>query len=151
MANFVIRTAVDSDVPAIAHIVHDAYASFIPLIGRAPSPMFEDYRALVAQGIVRVLFQDDTLVGVSVVAAARDHLLLRALAVTPARQSRGNGRHLIADAEAEARRLGLRELRAVVHVTMVKAARLYRSLGFEEYKRAEENGYYRAFLRKRLG
>jgi N-acetylglutamate synthase-like GNAT family acetyltransferase len=151
MASFVVRPAVESDVPAIAHIVHDAYASFIPLIGRAPSPMFQDYGALVAQGMVRVLLQDDTIIGISVVVPAANHLLLRTVAVVPSRQSSGNGRRLTAAAEQEARRLGFREIRVMIHVGMAKGIGFYRRLGYEEYERTEEDGYHRVLLRKRLG
>jgi ribosomal protein S18 acetylase RimI-like enzyme len=74
---------------------------------------------------------------------------LRTLAVSPSRQSSGSGRRLIAAAEEEARRLG--EIRVITNVTMAKGIRLYRSLGYEEYERTGQDGYYRVFLRKLVG
>jgi ribosomal protein S18 acetylase RimI-like enzyme len=74
-----------------------------------------------------------------------------AIAVSPSRQSGGNGRRLIAAAEEEARSLRLGEIRVVTNVTMAKGIRLYRSLGYEEYERTGQDGYYRVFLRKLVG
>ncbi|MGO8914578.1 MAG: GNAT family N-acetyltransferase [Stellaceae bacterium] len=151
MAASVIRPAVDADVPAIAHIVHEAYASFIPLIGRALQPMLDDYRAYVAEGAVWVALDDDGIAGAAVLLARADHLLMRTLAVMPSRQRGGHGRGLVGFAEAEARRRGLREIRAVTHVSMAASIRFYRGLGYEEYRRGGEADYYRVLLRKRLG
>jgi len=151
MAEIEIRAAVAADLPAIERLMHDAFAGFIPLTGQAPQPMVEDHAALIAQGVVWVLLEDARLAAAAVMTPASDHLLLWTVAVTPARQSAGHGRRLIAFAEDEARRRGLSEIRAVVHVTMAKALRLYRALGYEQVRRVEQGGYYRVFLKKRLG
>ena len=150
MANIEIRAAVVADIPAIERLMHDAFAGFIPLTGQAPQPMLEDHAALVARGAVWLLVEDARPAAALVITPASDHMLLRTVAVLPLRQSAGHGRRLIAFAEDEARRRGLGEIRAVVHVTMAKAIRLYRALGYEEVRRAEQGGYYRVFLRKRL-
>jgi len=150
MTNLVIRPAVEPDVAAITRVVDDAYADFIPLTGRAPTPMFDDYPALVAQGKVWVLLDDGAVVGAAVLLPAEDHLLLRTVAVAPSHQSGGHGRRLIAFAEEETRRRGLAEIRVFTNVTMAKSIRLYRGLGYEEYKRAMQEGYFRVFMRKRL-
>jgi ribosomal protein S18 acetylase RimI-like enzyme len=79
-----------------------------------------------------------------------DHLLLDNIAVRPERQGQGLGRRLIEFAEAEARRLGYRELRLYTHEKMVENIALYRRLGFEQTGRGHEAGYDRVFMTKHL-
>jgi ribosomal protein S18 acetylase RimI-like enzyme len=145
-----IRLASDADVPAIARIVHDAYAGYIPLIGRAPQPMYIDYGAKVAERSVHVLAEGERILGLAVVDSQPDHLLLEMLAVAPRDQGAGNGRRLVEFVEREARRRGHGEARVLSHVTMTGALRFYRGLGYREYCRSEQERYVRVFLRKEL-
>ena len=150
MALVDIRAAGDADVPAIARVVHDAFAGFIPLIGRAPWPMFQDYVARVAQGAVWVLTEDGAVVGVVVLQFNDDHLFVETIAIAPPHQGRGHGRRLLAFVETEARRRGRDETRLHLHLTMTRGIALYRRLGYTEYARREVDGYYRVYLCKRL-
>ena len=150
MALVDIRAASDADVPAIARVVHDAFAGFIPLIGRAPWPMFQDYIARVAQGAVWVLTEDGAVVGVAVLQFNDDHLFLDTIAIAPPHQAKGHGGRLLAFVEAEARRRGYDETRMHMHLTMTRGIALYRTLGYTEYARSEVDGYHRVHLRKRL-
>ena len=38
-----LRRAVMADAPAVAALTRDAYAKWVPLIGREPKPMTADY------------------------------------------------------------------------------------------------------------
>jgi ribosomal protein S18 acetylase RimI-like enzyme len=66
--------------------------------------------------------------------------------VSPARQSLGLGRQLLAFAETEALRRGYREIRLYTHQTMVENQRLYASIGYEETGRGTEDGYDRVSI-----
>src|SRR5690348_14398896 len=124
MALVDIRIAVDADVPAIARVVHDSFAGFIPLIGRAPWPMLQDYLARVAQGAVWVLTEDGAVVGVAVLQFNEEHLFIETIAVAPSHQGRGHGRQLLDFVEDEARRRGYDETRLHMHLTDRKSTRL---------------------------
>ena len=150
MAPVDIRIAVDADVPAIARVVHESFAGFIPLIGRAPWPMFQNYPARVAQGAVWALSEDGVVVGVAVLQFNDDHLFIETIAVAPSHQGRGHGRRLLDFVEDEARRRGYDETRLHMHLTMTRNIALYRKHGYTEYARSEEDGYHRVYLRKRL-
>ena len=150
MALVEIRIAVDADVPAIARIVHDSFAGFIPLIGRAPWPMFQNYPARVAQGAVWVLSEDTAIVGAAVLQFNDDHLFIETIAIAPSHQRQGHGRRLLDFVEDEARRRGYDETRLHMHLTMARNIALYRKHGYTEYARSEEDGYHRVYLRKRL-
>jgi ribosomal protein S18 acetylase RimI-like enzyme len=150
MALVDIRIAVDADVPAIARVVHDSFAGFIPLIGRAPWPMFQNYLVRVAQGTVWVLTEDSAIAGAAVLQFNDDHLFIETIAIAPTHQRRGYGRRLLDFVENEARHRDYAETRLQMHLTMTRSIALYRKRGYTEYARTEEDGYHRVYLRKRL-
>ncbi len=150
MTEIVIRPAVATDVPAVAGIVHDAFAGFIPLIGQAPAPMLDDYRASVAQGAVWVLTEDDTIAGIAVLKFVDDHLLANPIAIAPARQRKGHGRRLLAFVEEEARRRGYGEIRLHVHMGMSRSIAFCKAQGYAECGQHERDGYVRVCLCKPL-
>jgi ribosomal protein S18 acetylase RimI-like enzyme len=145
----VIRPARPEDRAAVEAVVAAAYARYVARIGKPPGPMLDDYGRRIADGAVSVFEEaDGTLAGIIVLLPKADHLLLDNVAVRPDRQGRGIGRALIGFAEAEARRLGFRELRLYTHVTMVENIALYTGLGFTATGRGTEAGYDRVFMRK---
>lgn len=146
-----IRPAVAADVPAIQALVRAAYGKYVARIGKPPGPMLDDYAARVAAAHLHVLVADGALAGLVVLLPQPDHLLLDNVAVAPARQGQGIGRALLAFAEAEARRLGHAEIRLYTNEAMAENLPLYRRCGYEETHRAEQAGYRRVFMRKRLG
>jgi ribosomal protein S18 acetylase RimI-like enzyme len=147
----VIRRARPADQAAVEAIVAAAYSPYVELIGKPPGPMLDDYGALIAQGAVTVFEDADGRIGAILVLLPKpDHLLLDNIAVRPERQGQGLGRRLIEFAEAEARRLGHRELRLYTHEKMVENIALYRRLGFLETGRGHEAGYDRVFMTKHL-
>jgi ribosomal protein S18 acetylase RimI-like enzyme len=145
-----IRRAIAADVPAIAKIVDHAYRHYVARMGKPPGPMLEDYAARVSEGAVWVLEEGTVLAAIIVLLPAPNYLLLDNIAVSPARQSLGLGRQLLAFAETEALRRGYREIRLYTHQTMVENQRLYASIGYQETGRGTEAGYDRVFMRKQL-
>jgi GNAT superfamily N-acetyltransferase len=145
-----IRTATTADAPAVAGIVEDAYRRYIPRLGRPPGPMLDDYPARISEGVVWVIEEGTSVVGILVLLPKPDHLLLDNIAVAPSRQGFGFGRRLLAFAEAEAIRQGYREIRLYTHEMMIENQRLYATIGYEETGRGTEAGYERIFMRKQL-
>ena len=148
-----IRPAVRGDLGAIKAIVRDAYAVYIPRIGREPGPMGWNYAALVDADEVWVATEEDedAVVGVLVLRLQPDHLVLENVAVAPAEQGRGVGRRLIDYAERHARALGLPEVTLYTHERMTENRRLYASLGYLETERGTDEGLRRVYLRKPVG
>ena len=145
-----IRCARAEDRAAVEAIVRDAYAVYIERIGKPPGPMLDDYATRVAERAVWVLEEGAVIAALIVLKPEPDYLLLDNIAVSPARQSLGLGRRLLAFAEAEALRRGYREIRLYTHQTMVENQRLYASIGFQETGRGTEAGFDRVFMRKPL-
>ncbi len=144
-----IRQATTADLHAVEGIVTRAYTKYIARIGAPPGPMVDDYPARIAAGEVWV--SGDPVRALIVLVDEPDHLLLDNIAVDPAAQGTGQGRILMAFADAEARRRGYSELRLYTHQTMVENIALYARLGWEETGRGVSVGLARVFFRKGLG
>lgn len=146
-----IRPATAHDVAPVQALIEAAYALYIPRIGARPGPMLEDYAALIAQGRVEVFEEQGQVLGVLVLIAQADGLLLDNVAVSPAAQGRGLGRQLMAHAESRARQLGLEVVRLYTNEAMSENLGLYERLGYRETHRAVQAGFRRVFMEKRLG
>jgi ribosomal protein S18 acetylase RimI-like enzyme len=142
------RVAVPGDREAVERLVEAAYGGYVERIGRRPAPMDADYAALIAAGRVTVAERDGTVAGILVLVPMGDHLLVENVAVDPEAQHSGIGRRLMAHAEAEARALGLAELRLYTNEKMVENIEWYPRLGYRETERRAESGFARVFFAK---
>lgn len=143
-----IRAARPGEESAIRDLVRDAYALYVPRMGKEPGPMLDDYAQRVTEGSAFVLEIDGVIAGITVLLPFEDYLLLDNVAVAEAFQGRGLGRVLVDFAEAEAARRGYAELRLYTHETMVENVAIYKRLGWEETHRVTEKGYDRIYMRK---
>ena len=145
-----IHPAVPEDLAAVEAIVRSAYAPYVLLIGREPGPMLDDYAALIGQGHVYVLFDEGGISGIIVLIPEERAMLLDNVAVRPDAQGRGHGRTLIGFAERMARERGLGAIRLYTNEAMTENVALYGRMGFVETHRAEERGFRRVYMTKRL-
>lgn len=145
------RRATLADVPAITALVRDAYARYIERLGRRPSPMDDDHAVYVERGEQWVIADEaGTVIGAVVLTPRDDHLFVDNLALAPALHGRGLGRLLLEHADAQARRLGLPELRLYTNAKMTENLAIYPKLGYERTGRKMVGIYDRVFFRKTL-
>lgn len=119
-------------------------------MGREPAPLHADYEALIAQGVVYVLANEEEVRGVLVMMSWERSLLVENVAVDPRFQGQGLGQVLMAFVEQQGRKEQLDEIRLYTNEVMTENLRFYHKLGFEEDGRRVEDGYHRVFLRKGL-
>jgi ribosomal protein S18 acetylase RimI-like enzyme len=125
-----LRRAVTSDAPAIRALTREAYAKWVPLIGREPKPMTADYAEAVRHHRIDLLHLDGVLAALIETIAEADHLLIENVAVAPAFQGRGLGRKLMAHAEQIAAASGFGEIRLYTNKLFADNIALYRRLGY---------------------
>jgi ribosomal protein S18 acetylase RimI-like enzyme len=145
-----IRAATADDVESVRSVVDAAYRHYIARIGKPPGPMLDNYARRIADAQTWVLEDAGRILGILVLEQGPPGLLLDNIAVLPGSQGKGFGRALIAFAEAEARRRGLGEIHLYTHALMSENIALYRRIGFIEARRANEKGYDRIYMTKRL-
>ena len=127
----VIRRATPDDAQAIRALTRDAYAKWIPLIGREPWPMVADYDVAVREHLIDLLLGAGTVVALVEMIVQADCVLVENLAVAPAHQSRGYGRALMNHAEQVALGLGHRRLRLYTNQRFTENIALYGRLGYQ--------------------
>ncbi len=127
-----------------------AYDVWVPVIGRRPAPMDDDYAHHIAAGEVFVFEDGGAVAAVVVLIEAPDHLLLENVAVEPGQHGRGLGGLMIRFAEAEALRRGHGEVRLFTNELMQTNLLIYQRLGFVETHRATVRGFGRVFMTKVL-
>ncbi len=152
MGEYAVRLAQRDECAAIEACVRDAYAKYIPRMGRPPAPMLADYLALIARGVVYVLYEpnDEDLCGVIALWPSDGAMFVENVALHLHAQGRGLGRRLMSFAEEQARAAGLREVRLYTNEAMTENLAFYAHLGFQETDRRLEDGYRRVFMRKPL-
>ncbi|MCH4870212.1 GNAT family N-acetyltransferase [Pseudomonas sp. TMW22089] len=146
----VIRRAGQGDAEAIAALVNQAYEPYIRRIGKKPGPMLDDYRQVVADTHTFVLEEGADLLGVLVMSLEDTGLLLINIAVQPRYKGKGIGKILMAFCERHALRNGCDAIRLYTHELMTENIAIYKKLGYQETRRATENGFARVFMRKAL-
>lgn len=138
------------EVPRIEALVRAAYALYVERIGREPAPMNADHTSAVVAGRVLLARAGADLVGVLVTEPHGDHLLIENLAVDPRAQGTGIGHALLERAEAEARALGLPELRLYTNAKMTENLVYYPRQGFRETDRRTEDGFDRVYFAREV-
>ena len=147
----VIRVATAADVDGVRNCVDAAFTPFAIRIGRAPTPMLADYKALTAEGRVFVAEREAAIGGVIVLQWEAEAVLVETLAVHPVCQGCGVGQSLLAHAETEARRAGKSRVRLYTNELMAENLIWYPRRGYVETDRREEAGRRRVFFAKRVG
>jgi len=135
-----LRPAVAADAPAIRDLTRDAYAKWIPVIGREPKPMTADYAAALRNHRIDLLHVDADLAALIEMIPETDHLLIENVAVSPRFQRRGLGRQLMAHAERAAGSLGYAEIKLYTNKLFAANLLLYAQLGYRVDREEEFSG-----------
>ncbi|MFD2262679.1 GNAT family N-acetyltransferase [Lacibacterium aquatile] len=126
-----IRPALPEEWEIVRRITLDAYAKWVPLLGREPLPMLVDYRQAILDHRIDFAERDGDVLGLIELVPGTAHLLIENLAVDPAAQGQGVGRALMAHAQQLAHDQGLAELRLYTNKLFEANIRFYRGLGFK--------------------
>lgn len=146
----VFRTATPDDVPGIRSLVRQAYAKWIPTIGREPRPMLVDYAEAIHDFRFDLLTVDGQLAGVLQTCPCADHLWIENVAVHPNHQHRGHGQSLLVLAEQLARHAGLDALRLLTNAAFASNVALYQKLGYEIEQSEAFMGGTTLYMQRRL-
>lgn len=146
-----IRLAKATDEPAIRECAEQAYARYVPLIGRKPAPMVADFAAQIDAGEVFVATDgQDQLQGFIAFFVEDEHVLLENVAVLPRAAGQGVGKALISFCEAFARTQTLKSVQLYTNEKMVENLSIYPKLGYAEVDRRSEDGFNRVYFEKAL-
>ena len=145
-----MRQAVAADAAAIRALTREAYAKWVPLIGREPKPMTADYAQALRNHRFDLLHLDGRLVALIETIAGVDHLLIENVAVSPDCQGRGLGRRLMAHAERLAAAQGHAEIRLYTNQRFAENVEFYRRLGYRVDREEAFSGGIVVHMSKRV-
>lgn len=146
-----IRPARPGDEADIRDCAEQAYARYVPLIGRKPAPMVADFAAQIAAGDVHVATDDDgRFEGFIVFYDEDDHVMLENVAVHPRAAGKGVGRALVGFCENAARQRQLGAVHLYTNEKMTENLSIYPRLGYVEVGRRSEDGFDRVYFEKTL-
>ncbi len=145
-----LRRAGAADASAVRQLTREAYAKWVPLIGREPKPMVADYAEAVRHHFIDMLYLDGELAGLIETIPEVDHLLIENLAVAPAFQGRGVGQHLLAHAEALTASLGHGEIRLYTNKRFAANVAFYLKRGYRLDREEAFTGGVMVHMSKRL-
>lgn len=145
-----IRAAIPDDLDAVKACAEQAYALYVPRMGRKPAPMVADFAAQISAGHVHVAEADGAVAGFIALYPRGDHIHVENVAIPPALQGRGIGRALLVFAEDEAKRRGRAAVELYTNANMTENQSFYPRLGYTETGRREEDGFARVYYRKEL-
>jgi ribosomal protein S18 acetylase RimI-like enzyme len=124
------RRATAADAAAARNLTREAYAKWVPVIGREPKPMTADFDAAIRDHRVDLLCRGEQVVALIETIAEPEALLIENVAVSPAYQGRGLGQRLMAHAERLATAMGYGEIRLYTNARFVENVALYQRLGY---------------------
>lgn len=146
-----LRQAVAGDAAAIRALTRAAYAKWVPVIGREPTPMSADYDAAVAKHRFDLVHVNGTLAALIETIAKDDHLLIENVAVGPPFQKRGLGRWLMAHADTVALASGFGQVKLYTNKLFTENVVLYQRLGYRVDREEEFRGGVTIHMSKRIG
>jgi GNAT superfamily N-acetyltransferase len=151
MSALKVRRAAAADAAAVRTLTRQAYAKWVPVIGREPKPMAADYDEAVQKHRIDLVYCDGVLAGLIEMIPEVDHLLVENVAVAPGLQKRGLGRYLMAHAEEVARALDHSEVRLYTNKLFADNVELYRRLGYRIDHEARTERGIAVYMSKDLG
>ena len=146
-----LRRATAADAAAARALTCEAYAKWVPVIGREPKPMTADFDAAIRDHRVDLLRQGERVVALIETIAEPEAMLIENVAVSPACQGRGLGRRLMAHAERLAAAMGYGEIRLYTNARFVDNVALYRRLGYAVTREEPFLGGRVTHMSKRFG
>lgn len=145
-----LRRAEPADAEAIGLLTREAYAKWVPLIGREPLPMTVDYAQALATHRFHLLHVGQDLAALIETVVDGEQLLVVNVAVRPAFQGRGFGVRLMALAEQIATDAGLAGVRLYTNQLFAANIALYASLGYRIDREEALNGGVAVHMSKRI-
>jgi len=139
-----------ADAAAIRKLTREAYAKWVPVIGREPKPMAADYAEAVQKHRFDLLYANGALAALIETIKCADHLLIENVAVSPSYQGKGYGRMLLAHAERLAASSNFGEIKLYTNKLFAENVQLYVRLGYRVDREEEVKGGTVVHMSKQL-
>ena len=147
-----IRAATVADLAAIVTCSNLAFAPFAGTADEDTGDLHlaTNLRSQIHEGSIRLICDGTEVLGYISFWPTADNMFVDTLAVLPKHHRRGLGSELLAFADFETQRLGLRAITLFTKARMTGNLRFYQSRGYCETGRCDDDGFCRVFYTKKL-
>ena len=145
-----LRQARKEDADAIRSLTREAFAKWVPLIGREPFPMLADYREVLKKHRIDLLFVKGELAALIETMPNDNYLRIINLSVSPTQQGRGMGRKLLDHAERLAASMGCEEIKLYTNKLFAETLTFYDRLGYQVEREEEFMGGVTVHMNKEI-
>lgn len=147
-----IRVATVDDLAAIVICLDLAFASFNgnEFEDSEDVQLPDDLKSQIIEGSIRLICDETQVLGYISFWPAADQMFVDTLAVLPKHRRQGLGSKLLAFADIETLRLGLKAVTLFTKARMTGNLQFYQSRGYRETGRCDDDGFCRVFYTKKF-
>ena len=145
-----LRQARKIDADAIRSLTREAYAKWVPVIGREPIPMSVDYNEALEKHRIDLLLVMGELAALIETIPEDDYLRVQNLAVSPNHQGLGLGRKLLVHAEQLAASMGYEEIKLYTNKLFTESLSFYNRIGYQMEREEEFMGGITVHMNKKI-
>lgn len=145
-----VRVARQDDIITAARMIFESYAPYIPIMGKIPPTLFEDFGNHISNRNLWLLHHFGSPVGMVVLTPGDDHMLLQSMCILPAYQGMGFGRKLLEFSESCARQSAKPVIRLYTNSLMERNQKIYKRNGYKETHRTAYDWGWRVHMEKRV-
>jgi ribosomal protein S18 acetylase RimI-like enzyme len=148
--NSKIRTATVSDIAAIVTCSDLAFFSAAGCTDKGEVNRSDNLQSQIVEGSVHLICDEAYVLGYISLWPAADRMFVDTLAVLPKHHRQGLGSQLLALADSETLRLGLKSVNLFTKAAMAGNLDFYRRRGYHETGRCDDDGFCRVFYSKNI-
>lgn len=145
-----IRAATVADLAAIIICSDLAFMSFAGYEDSGDVQLAENLQSQILEGSIRLICDGTDVLGYISLWPTADQMFIDTLAVLPMHHRKGLGSQLLAYADFETLRLGLKAITLFTKATMTGNLVFYQSRGYRETGRCDDDGFCRVFYSKAI-
>jgi ribosomal protein S18 acetylase RimI-like enzyme len=145
-----IRAATVTDLAAIVACSDLAFMSFAGGRDKRDVKPTHNLQSQILEGSIQLICDETSVLGYISLWPTADRMFVDTLAVLPKHHRRGLGSQLLAFADSETLRLGLKSVNLFTKATMADNLEFYRRRGYHETGRCDDDGFCRVFYSKNI-
>lgn len=144
------RLANNNDIVLAARIVFESYSPYIPIIGKIPPTIFEDFGKHIKNNNLWFIESNNVAAGMVVLTPYNDYVLLQSMCVLPEFQGKGYGKMLLSFGEFYTNKLNYSKIHLYTNSLMERNQEIYKKQGYNEVYRVPYEWGWRVHMEKSL-
>lgn len=129
-------------------MIFESYAPYIPIMGKIPPTIFEDFIEHINKGNLWFLEYNGSKIGMVILTPCDDYLLLQSMCILPLYQKLGLSKKILKFSEELAKSKGLCTIKLYTNSLMKRNQKIYKKCGYKETHRNNYDWGIRVYMEK---